>query len=148
MQLHEQHLSKGVARKLAPWISKLILAFKLTDFARKLIALLNYCIGRGSGMGWALDEEVGIAVSCIRRDSPIVFDVGGNVGNWSQLFRQSIVEGDLYIFEPQPSCRESIKAKNIVNSKIINAAVGKEKSSLTMYSSSPTDESASLHKRG
>lgn len=98
-------------------------------------------------MGWALDSEVEVALGCIKRKNPVVFDVGANVGDWSQSYRSKKSDGRLFMFEPQIPCQEAIKNKHIPDSELIESAVGKEKSRLKMFSSSPTDGSASFHKR-
>ncbi len=147
MKLHEQRFQRNLARALAPALSKLILVFGLSGFARKVIALLNYVLGRGAGMGWQIDSEVAVALDCIHSDNPVVFDVGANVGEWSSKYRTLTAKGRLFMFEPQPSCQETITGKNIPGAELIKAAVGKERGTLTLFSSAPTDGSASLHKR-
>lgn len=148
MKLHEKKLTKGIARTIAPLISYFIVSFGLAVYFRQLIAFLNYCLGRGAGMGWALSAEVDVAASSVTNDKPVVFDVGGNLGHWSELFRERIPGGVLYIFEPQQACQQSIREKAIPNAELVCSAVGKEKSTMTLYSSSETDGSASLHERG
>lgn len=147
MKLHEQHFQKRIARNLAPALSRLYLTFGLTRSVRKLIAFLNYTLGLGAGMGWQLDSEVAVALDCIQNPEPVVFDVGANVGEWSATYRARMPRGRLFIFEPQPSCQQAIIAKNIPNAELIKTAVGRERGSLTLYSSSATDGSASLHQR-
>ncbi|MFN8739331.1 MAG: FkbM family methyltransferase [Pirellula sp.] len=126
----------------------LIVWFRLTDVIRHYITFLNFLVGRGSGSGWKLEGEVSIAASLIKRSAPVVFDVGGNVGAWSELFRQKNSTGELYIFEPQPVCQAEIEKKCIENSHLVGMAVGEAAGKLVLYTSSPTDGSASLHKRG
>lgn len=99
-------------------------------------------------MGWAIESEVTVAVSCIDSSEPIVFDVGGNVGDWSQEYRRQVSGGKLYIFEPQATCQTEIRNKKIPNSELVCSAVGKENSELTLFSSHENDGSASLHERG
>jgi len=147
MKLHEQHFQKRIARSLAPALSRIYLTFGLTRSVRKLIAFLNYTLGLGAGMGWQLDSEVAVALDCIQNPEPVVFDVGANVGEWSALYRARMSRGRLFLFEPQPSCQQAIIAKNIPNAELIKTAVGRERGSLTLYSSSATDGSASLHQR-
>jgi FkbM family methyltransferase len=147
MKLHEQHFQRNMGRALAPVLSRLILACGLTGFVRKLIAFLNYTLGRGAGLGWQIDSEVAIAIDCIKNDNPVVFDVGANVGEWSHQYRARTAKGRLFMFEPQRFCQETIQQKHIPGAELIKAAVGKERGTLTLYSSSPIDGSASLHKR-
>ena len=146
MKLHEQPFQRNIGRALAPTFSRLILAFGLTGFVRKLIAFSNYTLGRGAGLGWQLDSEVAAAVDCIKNDNPVVFDVGANVGEWSHKYRALMGKGRLFMFEPQRSCQEAIEQKHIPGAELIKAAVGKERGTLTLYFSSPMDGTASLHK--
>jgi FkbM family methyltransferase len=147
MKLHKKKFSKAVARKITPILSEVILRLKLTTLTRQLIAFLNYALGRGAGMGWALSAEVQVAVDSVDTEEPIVFDVGGNLGDWAQEFRARKSGGKIYIFEPQKTCQEKILEKGIRDSELICSAVGKEKAELVLYSSHETDGSASLHER-
>jgi FkbM family methyltransferase len=147
MKLHKQPLQRNLARALVPNLSKLILAFGLTGFVRKLIAFLNYALGRGAGMGWQIDSEVAVALDCIQNDIPVVFDVGANIGEWSLKYRARMTKGRLFMFEPQRSCQDAIEQKHIPDAELIKAAVGKERGTQTLYSRSPTDATAGLHKR-
>src|SRR6266508_3950937 len=51
-----------------------------------------------SGEGWVLSEVV--ARACERLISPVVFDVGANVGDYSLLVRRHIPSALIYAFEP------------------------------------------------
>ena len=132
---------------MAPILSRLILACGGTRSVRKLIAFLNYTLGRGAGAGWELGPEVAVALQCLRSENPVVFDVGANVGDWSAHYRTRMPKGRLFMFEPQPTCQNAILAKGIPNAELIKAAVGRQRSRLALFSSSTTDGSASLHKR-
>lgn len=147
MKLHERTLQNRVARSMAPALSKVIMAFGCTRFVRKLIAYLNYSLGRGAGAGWELGPEVAVALSCIRSENPVVFDVGANIGDWSAHYRTLMPKGRLFIFEPQPPCQNAIVEKRIPNAELVKAAVGRQRGRLSLFSSSATDGSASLHKR-
>ena len=147
MQTNKKEFQKNIAQATAPVISRVILFIGATGFVRRIIALLNYFIGRGSGMGWGLDSEVIVALRCIKRNSPVVFDVGANVGEWSQKYRELQPNGSLYMFEPQVACQDAILDKQIPNAELVKAAVGREKGKLKFYSSHPTDATASFHER-
>lgn len=147
MQAYQKTFQKNLAQAAAPIISRAILFVGATEFVRKIIALLNYFIGRGAGMGWALDSEVAVALHCIKRKSPVVFDVGANVGEWSQKYRELQPNGSLYMFDPQVACQKAIIDKHIPNAELVKAAVGREKGKLSFYSSHPTDATASFHER-
>jgi len=147
MKLHQQYFQKKIAQAVAPLLSRVILLIGITDLIRKLIAYLNYILGMGAGTGHAIEVEVSVAIKCIKRENPVVLDVGANVGSWSQLYRKYNTNGILYMFEPQISCQQSILNKNIPNAQLIRAAVGSEKKKLKLFASSLADGSASLHKR-
>jgi FkbM family methyltransferase len=147
MKLHERNLQNRAGRAMAPILSRLILACGATRSVRKLIAFLNYSLGRGAGTGWELGPEVAVALECIRSENPVVFDVGANIGDWSAHYRTQTSKGRLFMFEPQPFCQNTISEKRIPNAELIKAAVGRQRGRLTLFSSSATDGSASLHKR-
>lgn len=110
-------------------------------------AYLNFLIGKGSGAGWDMREEVRAAVARIRRPRPIVFDVGANVGNWSQELLQAIPDAKLYMFDPSPGCQAAIRNKALPGITLLPCALGATAERKTYYSSSTTDGSASLHFR-
>jgi FkbM family methyltransferase len=112
-------------------------------------AYLNILIGKGAGTGWSLHGEARAAISCIRRAKAVVFDVGANVGRWSELLLQEIPGACVYMFEPSPGCQSRIKGNPALSGvKLIPAAVGDEPSTAVLHFSSETDGSASLHERG
>jgi len=112
-----------------------------------LDAYLNFLIGKGSGTGWDLREEVKAAVACVERKNPVVFDVGANVGDWTKYFLDMIPGTKAYLFDPSPGCQAAIRAKNLPGAIIMPYAVGEQAGTLPYFSSSPTDGSASLHVR-
>jgi FkbM family methyltransferase len=120
---------------------------KLSAITRDLIVFLNYCLGRGAVGISDLRAEVDVAIGTIDRDEPVVFDVGGNIGKWSEEFRKRIPGGELHIFEPLTACQEAIRKKKIARSEVIFAAVGERTSEMVLYASYATDQTASLHKR-
>lgn len=147
MKLHQKRLQRDLARAVAPSLSHAIFFLGATNPIRKLVAFMNYLLGRGSGMGWALESEVAAAINCIKRADPIVFDVGANIGEWSRHYRELTGSGLLFMFEPQPACQDAIISKNIINSQLVRSAVGNQTGAMKLYTSSPTDGSASLHER-
>lgn len=147
MKLHQKGLQRNIGRRAAPILSKITRATRTTQLLRKLIAYLNYVIGRGSGANWHLEAEVNSAFGCIYRKMPVVFDVGANVGEWSEAFRRLTPNGHLYLFEPQPVCQDNIRNRNLSASTLICSGVGKEAGKQLFYTSSATDHSASLSER-
>jgi FkbM family methyltransferase len=110
-------------------------------------AYLNFLIGKGSGAGWDMCEEVRAAVTRIHRPRPVVFDVGANVGNWSQRLLHSIPDAKVYMFDPSPGCQAAIRQKALPGVKLFPWALGEMAEEKIYYSSSVTDGSASLHSR-
>lgn len=147
MKLHQLGLQRDIGRRLAPPLSKFIHFIGGTNFLRKLIAYLNYLIGRGSGASWNIEAEVNAALSCIHRSEAVVFDVGANIGKWSDAFRRNLRSGHLFLFEPQAECQQRIQALHLENARLIGCAVGRESSRRSLYTSSETDGSASLSQR-
>lgn len=147
MNLHKSNFIGNIARNTGPFLSHLLLGNRRVQFTRKILAYLNYLMGKGSGTGAELRSEVAIAKKVIFRDDPIIFDVGGNIGIWSIYLREILHSGHIFIFEPQPVCQQHIVKAKIQGSSLICAAVGETKGLLNLYSSSETDGSASLHAR-
>lgn len=112
-----------------------------------LDAYLNFLMGKGSGTGWDLREEVRAAVARIHRPQPVVFDVGANVGNWTKNLLELIPTAKVYMFDPSPGCQQAIREKNLPDITLIPCALGEVAGQMTYFSSSATDGSASLHAR-
>jgi len=110
----------------------------------KGIGINNYESDKLSGEKNLLD----IVLSKYKK--PIIFDVGANVGNYSESIKQLSPESDLYSFEPHPKIYitlESSSRKN--NYKAFNLALGKEESKLMLYdyeNNKEGTEHASLYK--
>lgn len=147
MKLHQSSATNRLAKQLAPMLSNLILGERRLDLMRKMIAYGNYLMGKGAGTGWDLETEVKSAAACIARSEAVVFDVGANVGHWSLLLRKYVPDAKIYLFEPQPTCREEIEKLHIGKSEIIPFAVSDQPGRLELYTSSETDGSASLFAR-
>ena len=114
---------------------------------RILDAYLNYLVGKGAGFGLDMREEIRAAVSRIHRPHPVVFDVGANVGNWTESLLQEVLEAKVYMFDPSPGCQAAIRQKNLPGTTLIPYALGEAPGSVAYHFSSPTDVTASLHAR-
>jgi len=82
--------------------------------------------------------------------NPVIFDVGANVGNYSESIKQLSANAILFSFEPHPKIY-SVLLKNSQknNYKAYNLALGKEESKLMLYdyeSNKEGTEHASLFK--
>ncbi|MEI8291588.1 MAG: FkbM family methyltransferase [Verrucomicrobiota bacterium] len=147
MRLHQASLANRLGKQLAKPLSWLACARGIYPLVRMTDAYLNFLIGKGSGTGWDLREEVRGAVLRIRRPRPVVFDVGANVGSWTQNLLQLVPGAKVYMFDPSPGCQAAIREKNLPGVAIIPCALGETPGEMLYYTSSPTDGSASLHPR-
>ena len=147
MQLYKQTLANKLAKSAAKPLSRIVCSRWLYKPARVADAYLNFLMGKGAGTGWDMAEEIRAAVARIRRPQPIVFDVGANVGNWSQALQQRIPNAKIYMFDPSPGCQAAIREKKLPGTVLIPYALGESTGGATYYSSSPTDGTASLHPR-
>jgi FkbM family methyltransferase len=106
------------------------------------IGVLNYKDDVCSGEGWFLLERLrGIA-------KPVVFDVGGNEGDYSADVLTLNPKTRLFAFEPHPHTflRASERLAPL-GAQMINAACGKTAGKMTLYDHTSTgSEHASLYK--
>lgn len=148
MKPHEQTVLNKIGKVLAKPLSHVV-ANSMTESPARL-AEAYWCIlhGKGAGTGWCIDAEINAARSLIRTQSPVVFDVGANVGDWASLIHQAYPEASLFIFEPQPKCQERIRERNIPKSILIPKAVSAAgDQTVKLFTPGSTDGLASLHQR-
>jgi len=137
-----------VAKWLAPPLSRMACSRLCYNPLRMFDAYLNVLLGKGGGTGWYLQQELRAAISRIRRAQPVVFDVGANVGRWSECLLQAVPGARVYMFEPSPGCREEIARKSrLAGATLIPAAVSDRTGEAVLHFSSETDGTASLHER-
>jgi FkbM family methyltransferase len=143
------HAARGnkLAKRLARPLSSFMTMFPLATAVRYIEAYVAFLQGKGSGAGWDLREEIDAATANIFRADPVVFDVGANVGLWSQALVERLPGARMFLFEPSSCCRRAIAERCLPNSEVIPAAVGRASGEAMLYSSSPTDGTASLHVR-
>lgn len=66
--------------------------------------------------------------------SPVIFDVGANVGDYTQSVLNASPEAKIYAFEPHPVTFENLKCRvNVGNVSIYNVGVGDKKEELVLY---------------
>jgi len=104
-------------------------------------------MGKGSGTGWDIGSEIKGALHSICRRSPTVFDVGANVGDWSELLKQSLPDSRIFQFEPSPTCHPFIERRRLTNSTLVPCALGEAKGKVIFNYCTDADVSASIHKR-
>jgi len=147
MKLHEPSFANRTGKKLGKPLSRIVCSSLFYKPVRMMDAYLNFLMGKGSGTGWDLSEEVRAAVIRIHRPQPVVFDVGANVGNWTQSLLQFIPDAKVYMFDPSPGCQQTIRSKKLPGITLIPSALGEAAGQMPYFSSSATDGSASLHLR-
>jgi FkbM family methyltransferase len=145
MKLYEYKLN-SIGKFLAPPLSAVLTSSLLYKPSRYIEAYLAFLLGKGSG-STSLQEEVQAASRNIYRQSPVVFDVGANIGLWSKKMLECQPDAKLFQFEPSEACRIEIQNLSLPNTTLIPCAVGKSEGTAYLYSSSNTDGSASLYHR-
>ena len=147
MQLHKPSFANRFGKSAAKPLSRVACSSWLYKPCRVLDAYLNFLMGKGSGTGWDMREEVRAAVTRIHRPQPVVFDVGANVGNWTEGLLQAVPDAEVYMFDPSPGCQAAIREKNLPGVMLLSCALGENPGRAAYHSSSATDGSASLHVR-
>lgn len=83
--------------------------------------------------------------------SPIIFDVGANIGEYSEMLVDKLEgsEYTIHLFEPQKSCNDDLKQKFSHNSKVIqnNFGLSDKEGVVTIYKNSEKSALTSLYKR-
>lgn len=138
-------LGKAVAKPL----SRLLANPRTEQLSLLADAYLCILLGKGAGSGWALDVEVKAAASVIHHQSPVIFDVGANTGEWSLSIRKHCPEAArLFLFEPQPACQQIIENSRIPNSTLIPHAVSSSSGkTIELFVGKEASGLASLHQR-
>jgi FkbM family methyltransferase len=109
----------------------------------------------GKGLGASKKDKYDEVYSCLRlyktqRDKHlVVFDIGANIGEWTDSFLEIYSNIHLYLFEPQRLLYENLirkydKSKSIT---IVHSAIGQKHEWLTLYSDKTGSGLASLVKR-
>ena len=146
MQLHKPSFANKAGKTAAKPLSRILCSRLLYKPSRFLDAYLNYLAGKGYGTE-DLQGEIRAALTRINRPQPVVFDVGANVGNWTEGLLRQRPDAKVFMFEPSPGCQTAIRAKKLPGITLIPIAVGENPGQATYHSSSTTDVSASLHVR-
>lgn len=147
MQLNKPSFANRLGKSAAKPLSRIACSRWFYNPCRVLDAYLNFLIGKGSGTGWDMREEVRAAVSRIHRPQPLIFDVGANVGNWTESVLQAVPNAKVYLFDPSPGCQAAIRERKLLGVTLIPCALGETPGQAAYHSSSTTDGSASLHAR-
>lgn len=137
----------NLAKSLARPLSRIATAGPLLNACRYTDAYLNALLGRGAGTGWDLAGEVAAAVSVITTPTPVVLDVGANVGQWTRLLLHRLPGARVTMFEPARDCHARISAAVGERARLVDCALGEANGRARLWSSKIADWSASLHPR-
>ena len=98
-----------------------------------------------SGEEWVLENVV--APACARAGSPVVFDVGANVGDYARLVRRHVPSATVYAFEPSRATYEQL-ARNVAGEgasvRAFNLGLSDEAKGVELYSYTVEGEEQSL----
>ncbi|HEX8282542.1 MAG TPA: FkbM family methyltransferase [Pyrinomonadaceae bacterium] len=98
-----------------------------------------------SGEEWVLANVV--APACARAESPVVFDVGANVGDYARLVRRHVPAATVYSFEPSHATYEQL-ARNVAGEggrvRAFNLGLSDETKGVELYSYTVEGEEQSL----
>lgn len=144
---NDQGKLNQLGKTLAKPLSKILVNPLTEDWTRLLEAYWCILTGKGAGTGWDLESEIAAAQSAITTAKPIIFDVGANNGEWSLLMSQLYPQAQLYLFEPQPECQQTIIDKRLPNMELIPYAVSSSARMTQIYTTAATSGIASLHPR-
>lgn len=147
MKLYQSILNSP-AKLLAKPISTILTSKSLYTPARYFESYFSYLLGKGAA-GSSIQEEVKGALSMIHRKSPVIFDIGANIGDWSQALLELEPNARLFQFEPSEICRNHIQKLNL-SGTLLSCAIGSHQGEVEFYQGSPIDPvdcSASLFRR-
>ncbi|HWS53721.1 MAG TPA: FkbM family methyltransferase [Pyrinomonadaceae bacterium] len=100
-----------------------------------------------SGEEWVLENVV--APACRAAETPVVFDVGANVGDYSRLVRRHLPAAVVYAFEPSAAVHRRL-AENLASAegagrfRPFNLGLSDEEKSVELYSYTVEGEEQSL----
>ncbi len=107
------------------------------------------------GKGWgaaSTDAEVAAIAFLLDRkgiSSCRAFDVGANVGDWTQSFIQKFPQSKVVAFEPGAAAFEALvgRFKNLANVECENLGLSDKNGEVTLFSDADISGLSSLHKR-
>lgn len=147
--LHKPGRLNRLGKALAKPLSRVLCNSMTENYVSLAESYLGILLGKGAGTGWALDAEIQGALSMIRSETPVLFDVGANVGEWTKRLRESYQNSEVYLFEPQPACLEELHTLHLERACIIpHAASSSGGERLQLFTPREGAGTASLHERG
>ena len=148
MNLNKPSTLNRAAKAVAPLLSSVMTHPLLSGLSLAADAYFNFLLGRGSGTGWDLASEIACAANTLSRDHAVIFDVGANRGEWSMMMQQLRPHSHIYMFEPSPDCQAILSSRTELKAILRPVALSETLGNAQLFSSGPTDGSASLHERG
>jgi FkbM family methyltransferase len=71
------------------------------EFAHRLIGIVGWADYANSGESWFVET---VLPKWLTKPHPVLFDVGANVGHYSQSLRKAFPDATIHAFEPNPEC--------------------------------------------
>jgi len=147
MKAHEKGILNSIGKSLASPLSRLVANSATEGLARIVDAYWSVLLGKGAGAGWALATEIEAAKSSIKSNTPILFDVGANSGEWAAEMVRNFPDAKLYLFEPQPRCQQILRERKIANAVLVPKAVGHKEEHALLHTTAEITGIASFHER-
>ncbi|WP_411826368.1 FkbM family methyltransferase [Luteolibacter sp. AS25] len=111
----------------------------LFEASIKGMGILNYENSNVSGE----DHLITVTLkNAVQKNNPVFFDVGANVGGYSEALKNSFPAAIIYAFEPHPKNFEALRLKALEHVIINNSAVGEKPGELTLYDRADFDGSS------
>ena len=132
-------------KKITPFFSSLAANGWTTGLIELAGSYLNCVIGKGGGSNWHQGEGLA-AARFIRRENPVIMDIGANKGWWTVELRHLIGErGRWILVDPAAECCAELRKLNAV--EVIEAAVGEQAGWAKLYTPGDGSGFASLYRR-
>lgn len=145
MRLNTPGILNRLGKKITPVFGRMAANPALTNFIELTCAYLNCLIGKGSGTGWDRGEEIA-AARIIRRENPVVLDLGANRGLWTaEVRRLTGGKGRWILVDAAAECCKLLRQMEGV--EVIEAAVGEHPGKAVLFTPGEGSGLASLHKR-
>jgi FkbM family methyltransferase len=131
----------GVGRILEPIARKLPF-----ETVMRAVNLLLRSQGIGSGDAIATSGEARV-FDLISSRAPVLFDVGGHIGEYSKVFLNRFPKGESVLFEPSVAHIEIAKRAVSERARFFNVALSSTAGTATLYKDKPVSGMASLTRR-
>jgi hypothetical protein len=120
---------------------------KVKKTAKRLMRTLGYEVTRYNPILPGRDPYVDMKRFSGSFDSPVIFDVGANLGQSIQKFKDEFPQGVIFSFEPGPVTFSKLQgnAANVKGVHLYNCALGSEVGTLTFYENEYSDMSSFLN---